>query len=404
MEFPTARRLASRSRRAVRRLHREAIRLLHPRGFHGRPMGVNLVGSLGEHSIAVMTRDYAAALRSAGIPVTEHDIINQTAGWQRRLARNFGRIQRHAFTIIVNPPLFFRIDQLPVSITAGRFVIANWLWEQSELPQAYLDSSAQIDEFWASSEFVRSTYLRSIDKPITLIAHPVRQVETSPTVAGRARFDLPTDRYVFLTIASATSSFVRKNPLGSMHAFRAAFPHGQTEAVLAIKLLVSDFSPTPTAQREYFSSDPTFGDDIILIIEAISDSEMTELLKCCDAFVSLHRAEGFGLGAAESMSLGKPVIVTNWSGPVDFLTAENSLPVPYELVTIDDTGTIFYKPGLEWAEPDLDVATGYMKALVDDPSLGEMLGRQAALDIAGRHSIPVVGATMAARLKQLHRS
>jgi glycosyltransferase involved in cell wall biosynthesis len=187
-----------------------------------------------------------------------------------------------------------------------------------------------------------------------------------------------------------------------MHAFRAAFPHGQTRAVLAIKLLVNEFSPTATDQREYFSSDSTFGDDIILIIEAISDLEMTELLSCCDAFVSLHRSEGFGLGAAEAMSLAKPVIVTNWSGPVDYLSAENSFRVPYRLVTIADPGSKYYKPGLEWAEPDLDVATGYMRALVDDPALGEVVGRQAALDIAGQLSIPVVGAAIAARLKQLH--
>jgi glycosyltransferase involved in cell wall biosynthesis len=237
-----------------------------------------------------------------------------------------------------------------------------------------------------------------------LIPHPVRRVESPDAPMNRSRFGIPDDHYVFLTIAASTSSFVRKNPLGSLHAFRAAFPHGQTDAILAIKLLASSYNPSAEEQRELFSTDPAFGDDVILIIEAFTASEMTELVKCCDAFVSLHRAEGFGLGAAEAMSLGKPVIVTNWSGPVDFLTPENSLPVPYELVTIDDPGMDFYLPGLEWAEPDLSVAASHMRLVVDDPALGEALGRRAKTDIERRHSIDAAGATMAARLRQLHGS
>jgi hypothetical protein len=86
------------------------------------------------------------------------------------------------------------------------------------------------------------------------------------------------------------------------------------------------------------------------------------------------------------------------------LTPENSLPVPYELVTIDNPGMDFYTPGLEWAEPDLSVAASHMRLVVDDPALGEALGRRAKTDIERRHSIDAAGATMAARLRQLHGS
>jgi glycosyltransferase involved in cell wall biosynthesis len=46
-------------------------------------------------------------------------------------------------------------------------------------------------------------------------------------------------------------------------------------------------------------------------------------------FVSLHRAEGFGLVNAEAMARGKVVIATAWSGNMDFMSASNSLPVDY---------------------------------------------------------------------------
>ena len=187
-----------------------------------------------------------------------------------------------------------------------------------------------------------------------------------------------------------------------MHAFRAAFPHGQTDAILAIKLMAGGYNPSAEEQRELFSTDPAFGDDVILIIEAFTDSEMTELVRCCDAFVSLHRAEGFGLGAAEAMSLGKPVIVTNWSGPVDFLTPENSLPVPYELVTIDELGSSGFLPGLMWAEPDLNAAADFMRAVHEHPELAHERGERAAADIPLHHSPEVVGHLMAERLRELH--
>jgi len=409
MRFTTARRLASRLRRAPRGVYRRAIPLLHPRGFKALPLGVNLIGPQGKSGIAVMTRDFAAALQSAGIPVTVHHASFTGADPRKRNPLDSRKVPNHAFTIIVVQPLFIKLFELPVAITTGRFVIANWLWEQTELPQQYVHAAATVDEIWAFSGFVRSAYQHAIDngmldKPITLIPHPVRRIESPDAPMNRASFAIPDDHYVFLTIAASSSSFVRKNPLGSLHAFRTAFPHGQTEAILAIKLLAGDYNPSAEEQRELFATDPAFGDDVILIIEAFTDSEMTELVRCCDAFVSLHRAEGFGLGAAEAMSLAKPVIVTNWSGPVDFLTPENSLPVPYDLVTIEDTGMSFYRPGLEWAEPDLVVAASHMRRLVDDPLLGESLGRRAKADIESRHSIEAAGATMAARLRQLHGS
>ena len=50
------------------------------------------------------------------------------------------------------------------------------------------------------------------------------------------------------------------------------------------------------------------------------------LLAACDAVVSLHRSEGFGLILAEAMYLGKPVVATGWSGNMDFMNSGELLP------------------------------------------------------------------------------
>ena len=56
---------------------------------------------------------------------------------------------------------------------------------------------------------------------------------------------------------------------------------------------------------------------------------MAALFARADCYVSLHRAEGFGLTLAEAMALGKPVIATGFSGNTDFMTPANSYLVDW---------------------------------------------------------------------------
>lgn len=66
----------------------------------------------------------------------------------------------------------------------------------------------------------------------------------------------------------------------------------------------------------------------------LSPEEVFGLQSVCDAYVSLHRSEGFGLGMAECMALGKPVIGTGYSGNSEFMNSENSCLVDYNLIPV----------------------------------------------------------------------
>ena len=104
---------------------------------------------------------------------------------------------------------------------------------------------------------------------------------------------------------------------------------------------------------------------------------MLRLYKSCDVYVSLHRAEGLGLGMAEAMSLGLPVIATAWSGNMTFMDHVNSCPVRYRLAPVLDTA-VYRTTQLEdttmWAEPEVEDAAHWMKRLFDDPALRLELG------------------------------
>lgn len=71
------------------------------------------------------------------------------------------------------------------------------------------------------------------------------------------------------------------------------------------------------------------------------------------AFVSLTRGECFGLPQLEAAACGLPVITTNWSGHLDFLSQGHFLPIDFDLQNISKTkiDNKIFIPGAKWAEP-----------------------------------------------------
>jgi len=75
--------------------------------------------------------------------------------------------------------------------------------------------------------------------------------------------------------------------------------------------------------------------------------------KNISCYVSLTRAEGYGLPLVEAAAAGLPIIATNYSGHLEFLKGQPFLPVDYNMIDIpkakiDDR--IFVKD-TRWAEP-----------------------------------------------------
>ena len=135
------------------------------------------------------------------------------------------------------------------------------------------------------------------------------------------------------------------------------------------------------------------GDDarIVVMSERLDYDDVMTLYASYDAFVSLHRSEGLGLGPMEAMSVGTPVIATAWSGVMDFMTAENSCLVEYDLVPVDVGSDSPYGAGSmatreEWAEPRAESAADCMRRIHFEPEWRATLGRQAMSDMASRHA------------------
>ena len=354
------------------------------------PLGVNVVGYLDAPlGIGEVARSAADALARAGVCVTEITVASDV-GTQRRDARP-PEVAYPVNLVCINPDGLPGAEaQLGRAFFAERYTIGYWWWEVDAFPARWERGFDLVDEVWTGSRFVADTFAPAAPVPVLRMPVPVAPPEPSHDGA-----DLP-DGFKFLTVYDYRSVPARKNPLGAIEAFRRAFG-GSGEASLVLKSVGKEERPAEHARVEARARE---AGNVHVIDGVLSPAEVAGLIATCDAYVSLHRAEGFGLPLATALHAGKPVIATGYGGPMDFLTPRNSYCVGYRLVPIGD-GNEPYPADGRWAEPDVDEAAAHMRRVVEEPGdAGERAatGRQ---DVERLFSPEHAGAAMAARLARV---
>jgi glycosyltransferase involved in cell wall biosynthesis len=143
------------------------------------------------------------------------------------------------------------------------------------------------------------------------------------------------------------------------------------------------------------------GDARVQIHPAIlSRPDVEALIAASDAYVSLHRAEGFGLPLAESMAMGKPVIATDYSGSIDYLDESTGFPVRWRTMMLA-RALRDYDAGTPWAQPDEDHAVERLRSVFSNPDEARCRGEAARRRIAERYDPGVIGRQVASRLVEL---
>lgn len=270
-------------------------------------------------------------------------------------------------------------------------------WELSRYPQEWLCQLDRFDEIWAPSEFIRDSLRDGLTRP--LLHMPLACEVVLSSLLNRRYFGIAESAYAFLFFFDLRSYTTRKNPMAVLQAYlelRVLRP--TADCCLIIKLNGSEHDPVAAAElRNVVAAQ---GERVVLIDQTLSDDEIKNLIRCCDCFVSLHRAEGFGRGLAEAMYLGKPVIATAYSGNLDFMHAHNSLLVDYQLIPLREGDYPAWQDQF-WADPDIEQAARLMVQLLDDPSWGQSLGRLASLDVRRSISYRACGLRYRNRLAEI---
>ena len=374
---------------AVAEQHATLIDEIARRRPRGVTAGLNVYGSFGTPSgIAEVARRLATALVDAHVPITTPPGFQLTDYNHLEVPRALARVPRSSeFAINVLTANINEFHEISPSILGNdrdpRWNIALWIYEFPEIPSVLATRAKLVDEIWTGSSFAASTFQRYFDGPIVRVHNIVRaRPQTKPPSVVRDAWGLRPSAAVVLFSFDFGSGWGRKNPLAVVRAFREARLSADADAQLVIKASGLTAPFRATLRNEIATTDG------VLIDSHLSEADLGDLFHAADVYCSLHRAEGFGLGMAESMALGKTVIGTRYSGNLDFMHDDNSILVDCAMTEIRPSDAAA-NPGLErivtmgsaWAEPDHQSAVA---ALVRsfDPAVRADLGARARSEIA----------------------
>ena len=243
--------------------------------------------------------------------------------------------------------------QKGIEVFEGYRNIGWWPWELEVFPENWAPYAFElVDEIWASSEFLFDMYQKATKKTIRLV--PMAASVSRASKKTRKDFGLPENKYLYLFVFDFKSSIQRKNPFALIEAFKKTFSKTQDPVELILKVMNGN---EKSAEWLEFLKHTQSDSRIRIIQQTLDRPDVLALIENCDAYVSLHRSEGFGRTLAEAMLFGKPVIATNYSGNVDFMPVDLSYNVNYKLKKLQ-IGDYQWAENAEavWAEPDIEHA------------------------------------------------
>lgn len=344
------------------------------------PTQLRYIGYLrSEMGVGEAARGYVRALLNQGRDAKLIDVSSLAVHRSQDLS--LGEMQ----SFLTNSPCNFinifhiNADELPNVMDHLKFMhgqnsytIGFWAWETTDFPRKWRDRFSLVNEIWTASNYMAEAISKVSPVPVVCIPHVIQVPEVE---SNRAKMGLAENEFIFLFHFDFLSFAARKNPEGAIEAFRLAFST-EEPVRLVIKSMNAEREPERLNQLITLAENLR----VTFINETLDSKTRFQLIQSCDAYVSLHRAEGFGLGIAEAMAMGKPVVATGWSGNMDFMNVSNSLPVRYHLKPLEyDIGP--YQSGTLWAEPDLEHAATLMRSLFESKILCDALGERAKTDV-----------------------
>lgn len=359
--------------------------------------GVDVLGFFtAEHGVGEAGRDLVATLRHVGVAtstITYTDTQSRTN--HPYLAENESRFRVLICSINAEQMVASK-DKLPKEFYKGRYVIGQWFWELEVSPPWYEPAWSMVNELWAPTRFIE-TMLRHSAPPsvsVTYVPLPVVQPDVDSGI-DRSSFGID-NRFMFLFVFDMMSVMKRKNPIGIIEAFTKAFPDEGD-----VQLVIKTMNGMHRADDMVALVRATEGRrDITILDTYLTRRETSSLISMADCYVSLHRSEGLGLTLTEAMSLGVPIIATDYSGPTDFLNAENSFLIPWSRVNVGE-GAGGYDSSATWAEPDLEAAAESMRHVYSNPVLARLKASRAQREVLDGFTPADCGAIMRSRLEEI---
>jgi glycosyltransferase involved in cell wall biosynthesis len=334
-----------------------------------------LYASLGPpNGYGVAAKAYMLAFRDAGIPVSWVPMV-RGGSWGLGYEPGFGTATDDAdLGSLCNAPVEYDtviVHTVPewfppwAALERGRRVIGCTVWETDRLRDDWPALLGAVDRVVVPTRWNRDTIVDSgAEVPVDVVPYVAR--DFGPSGGLRLPGVTPED-FVFYSIGVWTS---RKALDLTVEAFLRAFD-ADDEAVLVLKTGATDLARgalgllvVPTRRRvRGLQRRLRSGARVVVHGGDVGEAEIAALHERGDCYVSLTRAEGWGLGAFEAAAAGNPVIITGFGGQREFLPVELAYFVDYELCPARALGVErrVYRGEHRWAEPSVEHGVALMR-------------------------------------------
>lgn len=362
--------------------------------------GLTIVSELSSRgSVWKTMRDFCFSVKECGIPFQTFDLGR-------------GEIPPEDIDPILTPRRDFHIKKythliellaspVPDGLVPHRGRIVFWEFENGIL-DAYPQLLERGGDVLPMSDF-NFEYLRGelgAKREVHKILYPLR-IDTgmvSDKATCRKKFGLAQDEFVVFYNFSYASGWNRKNAEGAVKAFAKAFSD-TPNARLVFKTSAKRSHKQRATQLLACAKAAGVEKRILFIDDYLTQSDIYNLTNACDVYLSLHRSEGFGLGIAEAMMLGKAVVVTGYSAPLEFCDETNACVIPFKMIPVDCPDVPWYSAAETWADANIADAAAALRRLYEDSALRQRLGNAAKATILSKFSIEAFSRSINSYLK-----
>lgn len=333
--------------------------------------GITIIADLtAQVSLSKTMRDFILLLKESGIPHQTYDTCVKP------------QIPEQDWTGILTPH-----DQFDLGRFSHIFMMYRAPLPPDILPHckrvrlAFYDSAHGVhemlpflkesgDDIAAMSDFNYQYFKKEFPKQnVYKITYPFRfdSKNATPRNIFRLKYGMTeSDFVVFFNFDFG--SYYRKNIPAALRAFAKAFK-GDHSAKLLFKTKGAKANPKQVQEMMNEIHALNIDAQFIHISQYLPRADIDGLTDACDVYLSLHKSEGFGIGMAEAMSQGKPVVATNWSANTEFCHDETAWCIPYKITPIlPHEYPISMK---EWADADIDAAANALLEIRNNPIIAE---------------------------------
>lgn len=262
--------------------------------------------------------------------------------------------------VFANPPVSsYVLARIPAPLLAGKRRIGCFVWEYDRFPADWTRHAGLFDEICAPAPHVCEVMAEALRRPVRLLPHPVA-LSDPPVMARRPAGETFTVGFVGDMVAAAG----RKNPLAAIRAMAEAFG-GNPAARLS--LVLNGGGENNPAVQSLLAEARALRVPVDVDARLLSEPEALARYASFDAYLSLHRAEGFGLTICEAMLSACPTVATAAPPVGDLVDTTTGFPVPWRPVPAQPLPDLVL-PG-NWAEPDIAAAAAHLRAIRSDPAM-----------------------------------